>query len=71
MSRPTFYLRGAFRAGAIGAMLLISGCDLLTVSQSGRNIREGNAALQRGEVDRAVKHYETALDGTMLSAEAH
>lgn len=52
-------------------MLLISGCDLVTVSQSGRNIREGNAALQRGEVDRAVKHYETALDGTMLSAEAH
>jgi LysM repeat protein len=49
----------------------LSGCDLLTVSQSGRHIREGNDAVVRGEFPRAVQHYETALDGTMLSAEAH
>jgi tetratricopeptide (TPR) repeat protein len=49
----------------------LTGCDLLTVSQSGRHIREGNEAVLRGEFPRAVQHYETALDGTMLSAEAH
>lgn len=55
---------------ACGALFL-AGCDLLTVSQTGRNIREGNAAVLRGEFQKAVQHYETALDGTMLSAEAH
>ena len=49
----------------------LAGCDLLTVSQTGRNIREGNEAVLRGEHARAVQHYEAALDGTMLSAEAH
>lgn len=49
----------------------LAGCDLLTVSQSGRHIREGNEAVLRGEFQRAVQHYESALDGTMLSAEAH
>lgn len=49
----------------------LSGCDLLTVSQTGRNIREGNEAVVSGEVQRALQHYEAALDGTMLSAEAH
>jgi len=49
----------------------LAGCDLLTVSQSGRHIREGNEAVVRGEFPRAVQHYESALDGTMLSAEAH
>ncbi len=53
------------------AAFLPSGCDLLTVSQTGRNIREGNEAVARGEVQRAVQYYETALDGTMMSAEAH
>lgn len=71
MPRPTLYRRAAFRTGAAVAVLFLSGCDLLTVSQSSRNIREGNSALQRNEVERAVQHYETALDGTMLSAEAH
>lgn len=52
-------------------VLVLSGCDLLTVSQTGRNIREGNDAVQRGEYQRAVQYYESALDGTMLSAEAH
>jgi tetratricopeptide (TPR) repeat protein len=55
----------------VAALLLLPGCDLLTVSQSGRNIREGNAAVLRGEFQRAIQHYETALDGSMLSAEAH
>ena len=49
----------------------LAGCDLLTVSQTGRNIREGNEAVVRGEVQTALQHFETALDGTMLSAEAH
>jgi LysM repeat protein len=51
--------------------LLLGGCDLLTFSQTSRNIREGNEAVQRGEFQRAVQHYETAMDGTLLSAEAH
>lgn len=58
-------------AAAAVSMLTMSGCDLLTVSQTGRNIREGNEAMVRGEVPRALQHYEAALDGTMLSAEAH
>ena len=49
----------------------LAGCDLLTVSQTGRKIREANEAVLRGEFPRAVQHYEAALDGTMLSAEAH
>lgn len=53
------------------AVLALPGCDLLTVSQTGRNIRQGNDAVQRGEIQKAVQYYETALDGTMLSAEAH
>ena len=63
---------------ATGRVLAVSavatrlvGCDLLTVSQSARHIREGNEAVVRGEFQRAVQHYESALDGTMLSAEAH
>lgn len=60
-----------FVAAPVVASILLSGCDLLTVSQTSRNIREGNDAMSRGEVQRAVQHYESALDGTMLSAEAH
>jgi len=52
-------------------VLLLGGCDLLTISQSGRSIREGNDAVSRSEFQKAVQHYEAALDGTMLSAEAH
>ena len=55
----------------ISILLTLTGCDLLTVSQTGRNIREGNEAMLRGEVPRALQHFEAALDGTMLSAEAH
>ena len=55
----------------ISILLTLTGCDLLTVSQTGRNIREGNEAMVRGEVPRALQHFEAALDGTMLSAEAH
>lgn len=55
---------------ALSAVFL-GGCDLLTFSQTSRNIREGNEAVQRGEFQRAVQHYETAMDGTLLSAEAH
>ncbi len=60
-----------FAAGLVVLGVLPAGCDLLTVSQTGRNIREGNAAVVRGEMQRAVQYYETALDGSMLSAEAH
>ncbi len=60
------------RAACLAAVVLLaSGCDLLTVSQTGRNISEGNNAVQRGEFQRAIQYYESALDGTMLSAEAH
>ncbi len=52
-------------------MLFMTGCDVLTVSQTGRNIRDGNEAVVRGEMQKALQHYESALDGTMLSAEAH
>jgi LysM repeat protein len=55
----------------ISILLTLTGCDLLTVSQTGRNLREGNEAMVRGEVPRALQHFEAALDGTMLSAEAH
>ena len=60
-------------SGAVIAVSIfaLSGCDLLTVSQTGRNIREGNEAMVRGELQRALQHFEAALDGTMLSAEAH
>jgi len=71
MFRP-LVMRGAGRGAA--ALVLatgLAGCDLLTVSQSGRYIREGNEAVLRGELQRAVQNYESALDGTMLSAEAH
>ena len=60
-----------WHAVAMTAAVFLGGCDLLTVSQTGRNVREGNEAVARGEVQRALQHYESALDGTMLSAEAH
>ena len=59
------------QAAAVAAVVFLAGCDLLTVSQTGRNIREGNEALARGEVQKALQNYEAALDGTMLSSEAH
>lgn len=68
MSKPAARM---WQTGAALGVLLLGGCDLLTVSQTGRNIREGNEAMVRGEVPRALQHYEAALDGTMLSAEAH
>jgi len=67
-ARRRFYLPSLFGAAAA---LSLAGCDLLTVSQTGRNIREGNDAVVRGEVAKAQQHFEAALDGTMLSAEAH
>lgn len=60
-----------WQAGLTVVALCLAGCDLLSVSQTGRNIREGNEAVVRGEVQKALQHYEAALDGTMLSAEAH
>jgi LysM repeat protein len=72
MLKPAAYACRAILLPLVAvAALLPSGCDLLTFSQTGRHIREGNDAVQRGEVQRAVQHYESALDGTMLSAEAH
>jgi len=61
----------AFRFFIAVAVFALAGCDLLTISQSGRGIREGNDAVLRGEFQRAVQHYEAALDGTLLTAEAH
>ena len=73
MDKPVPSKRAALIAGVLTASVLLglTGCDLLTVSQTGRNVREGNEAMARGEVQRALQHYEAALDGTMLSAEAH
>ena len=72
MMKPAASIQGVVLAAGLAALAVLpSGCDLLTVSQTGRNIREGNDAVARGEVQRAVQYYETALDGTMLSAEAH
>jgi len=73
MRKPVPSKRAAWIRGAavVLTLLALTGCDLLTVSQTGRNIREGNEALVRGEVQRALQHFEAALDGTMLSAEAH
>ncbi len=72
MSKPA--VRVLRRTGFIfcaAGFLLLGGCDLLTISQSGRGIREGNDAVLRGEFQKAVQHYESALDGTLLTAEAH
>ena len=68
-SKPATLFFGG--VATISILLTLTGCDLLTVSQTGRNIREGNEAMVRGEVPRALQHFEAALDGTMLSAEAH
>jgi LysM repeat protein len=72
MSKPAVrVLRRAGRAFCVAGILLLGGCDLLTISQSGRGIRDGNDAVLRGEFQKAVEHYESALDGTLLTAEAH
>lgn len=71
MSKPAARQQGiAFFAVLVMAGLL-TGCDLLTTSQTGRHIRDGNEAVVRGEVQKALQSYEKALDGTLLSAEAH
>lgn len=49
----------------------LPGCDLLKISQSGKGIRDGNDAVSQGEFQKAVQYYEGAMDGTMLTAEAH
>lgn len=69
MMKPAATIFGML--AGVATLALLSGCDLLTVSQTGRHIREGNEAVARGEFQRAIEHYESALDGTMLSAEAH
>ena len=71
MFRPLVMTGVGRCASALMLATGLAGCDLLTVSQSGRHIREGNEAVVRGEFQRAVQNYESALDGTMLSAEAH
>lgn len=57
--------------GFLLAVAALPGCDLLTISQTGRHIREGNESMVRGDVQKALQSFEAALDGTMLSAEAH
>jgi len=72
MSKPAVrVLRQGFHVFCAAGLLLSGGCDLLTISQSGRGIRDGNDAVLRGEFQKAVEHYESALDGTLLTAEAH
>lgn len=72
MNKPAASIRILqYATVSVVTMIFFSGCDLLTVSQTSRNLREGNDAVSRGEVQRAVQYYESALDGTMLSAEAH
>ena len=72
MSKPAVRaLRRVGHAFCFAGLLLSGGCDLLTISQSGRGIRDGNDAVLRGEFQKAVEHYESALDGTLLTAEAH
>jgi len=71
MSKPAARQQwtGFFAMWAVAGFL--TGCDLLTTSQTGRHIRDGNEAVVRGEVQKALQSYEKALDGTLLSAEAH
>lgn len=71
MTRVASVARIVRRSAVVIVVVGLAGCDLLTVSQTGRSIREGNAAVVRGEVQKALQHFETALDGSMLSAEAH
>jgi LysM repeat protein len=72
MSKPAARVAtGAWQVGLALAVFCLGGCDVLTVSRTGRNVREGNEAVVRGEVQKALQHFESALDGTMLSAEAH
>jgi tetratricopeptide (TPR) repeat protein len=71
MFKPAVRKRGTRVIAGLVLVAGVTGCDLLTVSQTGRKIREGNEAVLRGEFPRAVQYYEEALDGTMLSAEAH
>lgn len=68
---PSLALRHLGVVAIVLPAIFMTGCDLLTVSQTGRSIRDGNEAVVRGETQKAVQYYETALDGTMLSAEAH
>lgn len=72
MNKPAMCVSRLIRSLFLAvAVFLVTGCDLLTISQSGREIREGNDAVLRGEFQKAVEHYESALDGTLLTAEAH
>lgn len=71
MIKPAATKRFLRVTSVLAVMAVLSGCDLLTTSQTGRNIRDGNEAVVRGEVQKALQNYEKALDGTLLSAEAH
>lgn len=70
MSKPVRLCGVVCLLPTLASVLLLSGCDLLTITQSGRGIRDGNDAVSRGEFQKAVEYYEKALDGTMLTAEA-
>jgi len=72
MAKPAVRVSSCLKFFFVAAAVVsVTGCDLLTITQSGRGIREGNDAVLRGEFQKAVQHYESALDGTMLTAEAH
>lgn len=70
MSKPVRLHGVVYFLPVLASVLLLSGCDLLTITQSNRGIRDGNDAVSRGEFQKAVEYYEKALDGTMLTAEA-
>lgn len=70
MSKPVRLHGVVYFLPVLAAALLLPGCDLLTITQSNRGIRDGNDAVSRGEFQKAVEYYEKALDGTMLTAEA-
>lgn len=71
MNKPVPSAAAKCLLAVVSSSILLAGCDLLSVSQTGRAIRDGNEAMARGDIQRAQQSYEAALDGTMLSAEAH
>lgn len=53
------------------AALALTGCDQLAQQQSKRSEEKGQEAADRGKFVDALRHYESALDGTAATAEVH
>lgn len=71
MMRPETRVRVISFTLIAAAVLATSGCDLLPFGRPGTKMREADQAVSRGDYKRAIELYESALDGTLLSAEAH